>query len=87
MLPSALNLFFSVIWEIIVTHFLCARELFHLLIYGRRQKCVNGKVVVVTGAGHGLGRRIAREFARLGATVVCWDIDRERNENTVSKIF
>ncbi|KAK6619615.1 hypothetical protein RUM43_012372 [Polyplax serrata] len=79
---SVFGLLGSVVWAIIVTHFICIRELFQYFIY-RKQKCVKGKVVVVTGSGHGLGRRLAKDFARMGATVVCWDIDKERNENTV----
>lgn len=34
-----------------------------------------GRVVVVTGAGRGLGRTIARRFAEEGATVVLADLD------------
>ena len=33
------------------------------------------QVVVVTGAGGGLGRGLAHRFGRLGATVVCLDVD------------
>nr|CAD7433362.1 unnamed protein product [Timema monikensis] len=36
----------------------------------------------VTGTGHGLGRRIAINFARMGALVVCWDKDTEKNTST-----
>ncbi|HBK07106.1 MAG TPA: short-chain dehydrogenase [Acetobacteraceae bacterium] len=35
----------------------------------------DGKVVAVTGAGHGFGREIARTFARLGALVFATDLD------------
>jgi 3-oxoacyl-[acyl-carrier protein] reductase len=34
----------------------------------------DGKVVAVTGAGHGFGREIARTFARLGAHVFATDL-------------
>ena len=34
-----------------------------------------GKTVLVTGAGHGLGRAIATGFAGLGAEVFACDLD------------
>jgi 3-oxoacyl-[acyl-carrier protein] reductase len=34
----------------------------------------DGKIVAVTGAGHGFGREIARTFARLGARVFATDL-------------
>jgi 3-oxoacyl-[acyl-carrier protein] reductase len=34
----------------------------------------DGKIVAVTGAGHGFGREIARTFARLGAHVFATDL-------------
>jgi NAD(P)-dependent dehydrogenase (short-subunit alcohol dehydrogenase family) len=44
------------------------------------------KVVVITGAGRGLGRAGARLFAREGATVVLGDVDEESMGRTVSEI-
>jgi 3-oxoacyl-[acyl-carrier protein] reductase len=35
----------------------------------------DGKIVAVTGAGHGFGREIARSFAALGALVFATDLD------------
>src|ERR1700709_2295099 len=37
----------------------------------------DGKIVGVTGAGHGFGREIARTFARLGAFVFATDLTAE----------
>jgi 2-hydroxycyclohexanecarboxyl-CoA dehydrogenase len=42
------------------------------------------KIVVVTGAGSGIGRATAAEFAGGGATVVCADIDGEAAEKTAA---
>jgi NAD(P)-dependent dehydrogenase (short-subunit alcohol dehydrogenase family) len=44
------------------------------------------KVVVVTGAALGLGRAIAEEFARLGASVLAADIDAEGAEGAAAAI-
>lgn len=42
-----------------------------------RWKSVNNERVVITGGGSGLGRLLALKLAKLGATVVVWDINRQ----------
>ncbi|MDO9502068.1 SDR family NAD(P)-dependent oxidoreductase [Falsiroseomonas sp.] len=42
----------------------------------------DGVVVAVTGAGHGYGRAIAREFARVGAKVFACDLSAEELKET-----
>lgn len=52
---------------------------FHRLVQmyvPKKKKSVTGKVVLITGAAHGLGAEMARKFAKLGATLVLWDIDK-----------
>uniref|UniRef100_A0A8C2L8E7 Retinol dehydrogenase 10b n=1 Tax=Cyprinus carpio TaxID=7962 RepID=A0A8C2L8E7_CYPCA len=51
-----------------------------------REKCVEGQVCVITGAGRGLGRLFALEFARRRATLVLWDISRQSNEETAEMV-
>jgi all-trans-retinol dehydrogenase (NAD+) len=45
-----------------------------------------GKIVLVTGAAGGIGRRMALKAARQGATVVGWDIDGSRLDVLVKEI-
>jgi 3-oxoacyl-[acyl-carrier protein] reductase len=47
---------------------------------------VRDKVALVTGAGYGIGRGIARRLAQEGARVVVNDIDVEHGKETVTSI-
>ncbi|KAI5093131.1 retinol dehydrogenase 10-B [Silurus meridionalis] len=51
-----------------------------------REKHVRGRVCVITGAGSGLGRRFALQFARRGAALALWDINRAANEETAELV-
>ncbi|EDM11622.1 similar to short chain dehydrogenase reductase 9 (predicted) [Rattus norvegicus] len=48
----------------------------------KRRKDVSGEIVLITGAGSGLGRLLAMHFANHGATLVLWDINQEGNMET-----
>ncbi|XP_076292024.1 short-chain dehydrogenase/reductase family 16C member 6-like isoform X3 [Lasioglossum baleicum] len=50
------------------------------------EKSVAGETVLVTGAGHGIGKELALKYASLGATVVCWDLNQQGNDETVEEI-
>lgn len=52
----------------------------------RSRKSIEGETVLVTGAGSGLGRLLSVRFAKLGARLVLWDIDRNGNEETARLI-
>ncbi|PNF20382.1 hypothetical protein B7P43_G10239 [Cryptotermes secundus] len=75
-------LLLHVIRGILMTIVCMLREVVHLVV-PRRQKSVKGEIVLVTGAGRGLGRRLALNFGRRQAFIVCWDKDAENNQNTV----
>lgn len=42
----------------------------------RRRKFVAGETVLIIGAGHGIGRQSAYEFAKWESTLVLWDINK-----------
>lgn len=55
--------------------------LFRLI--SKPKKNVAGEIVLITGAGSGLGRLLALQFARLGAVLVLWDVNKEANEESL----
>ncbi|NWV40420.1 RDHE2 dehydrogenase, partial [Grantiella picta] len=61
----------------------CSLESLVFLVVPKRKKNVSGEIVLITGAGNGIGRLLSLKFASLGATVVLWDINQEGLNNTV----
>lgn len=51
-----------------------------------KERDVSGDIVLITGAGHGMGKELALQYSTLGATVVCWDINEKLNLETVKLI-
>uniref|UniRef100_A0A2H1VJQ9 Short-chain dehydrogenase/reductase 3 n=1 Tax=Spodoptera frugiperda TaxID=7108 RepID=A0A2H1VJQ9_SPOFR len=80
-----LRIIFEVIWMILRLNFEIIKALFRVVVPQDR-KDVTGDVILVTGAGHGMGREIATRFGKLGARVVCVDINAKGNEETISLI-
>ena len=51
-----------------------------------RDFSVTDRVVIITGAGQGIGREFARQFAAAGAVVIVTDINLENCQRVVSEI-
>lgn len=61
-----------------------AESAYHMM-FPPRLKSLAGEIVLIAGAGRGLGRALSYHFTMLGATVVCCDINTKRNEETAEK--
>lgn len=54
--------------------------------YTSRSKSIKGETVLITGAGSGLGKSLAKKMAKLDTRVVCVDVNTKANEETVNEI-
>jgi all-trans-retinol dehydrogenase (NAD+) len=57
-----------------------------LIPYQKRAKSVRDEVVLITGAGSGIGRLMAKRFAKLGAQLVLVDVNAQGNEQTATEV-
>ncbi|CAH0400936.1 unnamed protein product [Chilo suppressalis] len=55
-------------------------------IVGYPKKDLKGNIALVTGGGGGLGSLMALRLARLGCTIVLWDINKQGLEDTVKLV-
>ncbi|KAM4709574.1 17-beta-hydroxysteroid dehydrogenase 13-like [Discoglossus pictus] len=60
-------------------------EAFVMLFIPLKRKSVKGEIVLITGAGHGMGKITAREFAKLQSVLVLWDINKNAVEETAAE--
>lgn len=72
---------FEVIWTLLRLQFQIWKAIGRFCI-PPEPKDVTDEIVLITGAGHGMGREMAIRFARLGAEVVCVDVNPAGNEET-----
>ncbi|NXQ12568.1 DHB11 dehydrogenase, partial [Peucedramus taeniatus] len=60
-------------------------EAFVKLFVPVRRKSLSGELVLITGAGHGVGRATALEFAKRQSRLVLWDINKHSIEETAAE--
>ncbi|XP_076621638.1 firelighter [Colletes latitarsis] len=52
-----------------------------------KSKNLLGETVLITGAGHGIGRELAIQLSNLGCIIICWDTDNEACESTMTAVL
>ncbi|XP_015188062.1 PREDICTED: uncharacterized protein LOC107072546 isoform X1 [Polistes dominula] len=45
-----------------------------------------GEIVLITGAGRGIGRELAIQLGLMGCIVICWDVNTDANRETISAV-
>ena len=70
---------------LIYSSLLCLVRL--IVPYAYRCKSVKGEICLVTGAGSGIGKLMAKKFAKLGARLILVDVNEKENEKTANEIL
>lgn len=83
MLDAILELLLALCWT---CYYVCERTIKLIIPQSYLAKSIKGQVVLITGGGSGIGRLMCLRFARLGATIVTWDINTKGNDETVEMI-
>lgn len=75
----------TILFEIVVLHVKFWITVIVQIInkFTTEERDVSNDIVLITGAGHGMGKQLALQYSDLGATVVCWDINEKLNNDTV----
>ncbi|XP_054845727.1 17-beta-hydroxysteroid dehydrogenase 13-like [Eublepharis macularius] len=76
-----MNLLLEFLWLLVTLIYSYVEALVKLFIPLKR-KSVSGEIVLITGAGHGLGRLTAYEFAKRQSRLVLWDINKHGVQET-----
>uniref|UniRef100_A0A8D8V0X0 Short-chain dehydrogenase/reductase 3 n=1 Tax=Cacopsylla melanoneura TaxID=428564 RepID=A0A8D8V0X0_9HEMI len=79
---TALSIIASELILLIIKLIYCALESIILTLIPPSEKSLEGEVILLTGAGNGIGRELAKQFVQHKVTLVCWDVDEKGNVET-----
>ncbi|GBP45193.1 hypothetical protein EVAR_25898_1 [Eumeta japonica] len=78
-------LLIDILWVVANTFYAIIQAFYHF-VRPPLPKSVKLETVLVIGAGRGVGREIAIQLAKCGAIVLCVDVNKVSNENTLLEI-
>lgn len=78
---SIMNFFLETIQVLLLSIWYNVESFVHLFV-PMKKKNISSEVVLITGAGSGIGRLMALEFAALDTVLVLWDINQEGMKET-----
>lgn len=86
------NVYLFVIYQTLLTILLVIKTtleaIYRLIVpYKYRSKSIRGQTILITGAGAGIGRLMAKRFAKLGARMILVDVDERGNLSTANEII
>lgn len=76
-----MNFFVETIQVLLLSIWYNVKSFIHLFV-PIKKKNISGEVVLITGAGSGIGRLMAQEFAALDTVLVLWDINQDGMKET-----
>ena len=76
----------QILWGILLSIYYGFETLYRWINPQAFEKSIKNDIILITGAGSGIGRLMALKLAKLGAIIVSWDVNATGNKETIQLI-